>query len=118
MTDLTTLTAGERRRILDDYLDAVFGDQHSARRGADARSAHPTSPTIPTPDQVAAWVELAELLRDPDFIATSRRMARACPSGHAGAGPDQSELSKAIGEHGRGGSSLPGSRRNSQRRSP
>lgn len=27
MTDLTTLTAEERRRRVDDYLDAVFGDQ-------------------------------------------------------------------------------------------
>ena len=27
-------------------------------------------------DRRAAWVEFAELLRDPDFLATSRRMAR------------------------------------------
>ena len=30
MTDLTTLTAEERRRIVDDYLEAVFGDAESA----------------------------------------------------------------------------------------
>lgn len=29
MTDLTTLTAAERRRVVDDYLDAVFGSAPS-----------------------------------------------------------------------------------------
>lgn len=98
MTDLTTLTAGERRRILDDYLDAVFGDEHSevAER---MRLGAPELPDDPTADQVAAWVELAELLRDPDFIATSRRMAeRALADGPS---PDETrfELGKAVGEH-------------------
>jgi DNA-binding transcriptional MerR regulator len=97
MTDLTTLTARERRRILDDYLDAVFGDQHSevAER---MRVGAPELPDDPTPDQVAAWVEVAELLRDPDFIATSRRMAeRALADGPA---PEESqfEIGKAINE--------------------
>ena len=74
MTELTTITADERRRIIDDYLDAVFGDADSAvvdklRMGA------PELPDDPTADQVAAWVELVELLRDPDYIAASRRMA-------------------------------------------
>jgi DNA-binding transcriptional MerR regulator len=98
MTDLTTLTAGERRRILDDYLDAAFGEEHNEvaermRRGA------PELPDDPTADQVAAWVEVAELLRDPDFIASRRRMAeRALADGPA---PDESqfELGKAVGEH-------------------
>jgi len=98
MTDLTTLTAGERRRILDDYLDAVFGEQHHevAER---MRIGAPDLPDDPTPDQVAAWVELAELLRDPDFIASSRRMAERALA--EGAVPDESqfELGKAVGEH-------------------
>lgn len=98
MTDLTTLTADERRRILDDYLNAVFGERHSqiAER---MRLGAPELPDDPTPDQVAAWVELAELLRDPDFVASSRRMAeRALADGPA---PDESqfELGKAVGEH-------------------
>lgn len=98
MTDLTTLTADERRRILDDYLNAVFGEQHNdvAER---MRLGAPELPDDPTADQVAAWVEVAELLRDPDFIASSRRMAqRALADGPA---PDvsQFELGKAVGEH-------------------
>jgi DNA-binding transcriptional MerR regulator len=37
MTDLTLLTAEQRRRILEDNLDAVFGDQSSPR---DRQAAH------------------------------------------------------------------------------
>ncbi len=98
MTNLTTLTAEERQRIIDDYLDAVFGDA----RGVVAekiRIGAPELPDDPTADQVAAWIELVELLRDPDYIATSRRMAeRALAEGPA---PDsgQFELGKAVGEH-------------------
>lgn len=85
MTDLTNLTADERRRILDDYLDAVFGDQESpvAER---LRTGAPELPEDPTADQVAAWVELVELLRDPDYIASSRRMAERAQTD--GAAPD------------------------------
>lgn len=97
MTDLTNLTADERRGILDGYLDAVFGDNPNAvverlRMGA------PELPDDPTPDQVAAWVEIVELLRDPDFIASSRRMAQRAMA--EGPEPDamQSQVGKAVGE--------------------
>lgn len=98
MTDLTSLTADERRRIIDDYLNLVFGDEHSAV-AEKMRLGAPELPDDPTADQVAAWVELVQLLRDPDFIAASRRMAqRALAEGPA---PDaaQFELGTAVGEH-------------------
>ncbi|MGI9147486.1 MAG: MerR family transcriptional regulator [Chloroflexota bacterium] len=98
MTELATITAEERRRIVDDYLDAVFGDYDGAvvdklRMGA------PELPEDPTADQVAAWVELAELLRDPDYVAASRRMAQRARA--EGPEPDvsQFEVGKAVGEH-------------------
>jgi DNA-binding transcriptional MerR regulator len=97
MTDLTTLTAEERRRIVDDYLDAVFGDA----RGAVAekiRIGAPELPDDPTADQVAAWIELVELLRDPDYIATSRRMAERALAEGPPPDPWQFELGKAVGE--------------------
>ena len=73
MTELAVLTAEERRHIVEDYLDAVFGD--AANAVADKmRTGIPELPEDPTPEQVAAWVELAALLRDPDFVASSRRM--------------------------------------------
>jgi DNA-binding transcriptional MerR regulator len=98
MTDLTTLTAEERRRIVDGYLDAVFGDE----RGAVAekiRIGAPELPDDPTADQVAAWVELVELLRDPDYIATSRRMAERAVAEGPTPDPAQFEIGKAVGEH-------------------
>ncbi|MDQ3879575.1 MAG: MerR family transcriptional regulator [Chloroflexota bacterium] len=98
MTDLTTITADERRRIVDDYLDAVFGD-HDGPVAAKLRVGAPELPEDPSADQVAAWVELAELLRDPDYIASSRRMAeRALAEGPE---PDAAEFEvrKAVSEH-------------------
>jgi DNA-binding transcriptional MerR regulator len=98
MTDLTSMTSDERRRILDDYLEAVFADQASPV-AARLRTAAPELPEDPTADQVAAWVELVELLRDPDYIAASRRMAeRALVEGPEPDGT-QFELSNAVGEH-------------------
>ncbi len=97
MTDLTSLTAEQRRRIIDNYLDAVFGDSSSAVADKLAMGA-PELPDDPTPEQVAAWVEIVELLRDPDFIATSHRMAQRALS--EGPEPDvaQFDVGKAVGE--------------------
>jgi DNA-binding transcriptional MerR regulator len=96
MTELTSMTTDERRRTLDGYLEAVFGDQDSpvAER---LRTGAPELPDDPTADQVAAWVEIVELLRDPAYIASSRRMAdRALTEGPQ---PEQFELSEAVGQH-------------------
>jgi hypothetical protein len=97
MTDLTNMTANERRCILDDYLEAVFGDRDSPVADR-IRSGAPELPDDPSADQVAAWVELVQLLRDPDYIESSRRMAQ-----HAqldGAAPDSGhEAAAAIEEH-------------------
>jgi DNA-binding transcriptional MerR regulator len=97
MTDLTTLTAGERRRILDDYLDAVFGDEPSPVADR-LRMGAPELPEDPTADQAAAWVELAGLLRDPDYVAASRRLADRARA--EGAEPDGGrDLVAAVSEH-------------------
>lgn len=76
MHKLAKLSDAERRRLVTDFVDATFG-------GLDAnpdfvammRSAMPELPDDPEPDQVEAWVELAELTQDPDFRASVRRMA-------------------------------------------
>jgi DNA-binding transcriptional MerR regulator len=100
MTDLTTMNAEERRRILDDYLDAVFtGDAGGGTVADKMRMGAPDLPEDPTADQIAAWVELAGLLRDPDFIATSRRMAERARAEGPEPDPAQFELGKAVGEH-------------------
>ena len=97
MTDLAALTAEERRRIVEEYLDAVFGGAASAVADK-MRTGIPELPEDPTPDQVAAWVELAALLRDPDFVASSRRMAQRALAEGPAPDPDQFQVSQAVGE--------------------
>jgi hypothetical protein len=41
---------------------------------------------------VAAWVELAQLLQDPDFVATSRRMAEHALADGPAPDPGQFEV--------------------------
>lgn len=97
MTDLTTLTAEERRRILEEYLDAVFGGNPSPVADR-LRQGAPELPDDPSAEQVAAWVELVALLRDPDFIETSRRMAERGRAENAQ--PDDGHAVAAlVGEH-------------------
>ena len=49
-------------------------------------------------EQVAAWVELAQLLRDPDFVAVSRLMAERARA--EGSEPDVArfDAGEAVGE--------------------
>ena len=98
MTELATLSAEERRRILDDYLDAVFGDYDNPV-AEKLRIGAPELPDDPTSEQVAAWVELAELLRDPDYVTVSRRMAERARAEGPEPDPAQFEVGKAVGEH-------------------
>ncbi len=76
MHKLARLSAEERRRIIDDFLDDVF-TRSSADPEFEAgmRSAVPDLPVEPATAQVEAWVELAELTRDPDFRRRVRDMA-------------------------------------------
>ncbi|QRP45957.1 MerR family transcriptional regulator [Amycolatopsis sp. FDAARGOS 1241] len=76
MHELATLNGNERRRLVGEFLDAVFGDvrRHPAIAGIE-RSLTPELPDEPTPEQVDAWVELAELSRDQEFRALLHRLA-------------------------------------------
>jgi hypothetical protein len=97
MSDLTTLTAEERRRILEDYLDAVFGEETSPVADR-LRTGAPELPDDPTAEQVAAWVELAQLLRDPGYVQASRRMAERARVGDTA--PDGGQAAAAaVREH-------------------
>ncbi|MFJ4833323.1 MerR family transcriptional regulator [Streptomyces sp. NPDC088747] len=77
MNKLARLSAAERRRIIEEFVDEMF-------RGLDTadpvirermRNAAVDLPAEPTPEQVDAWVELAELLREPGFRARMRKVA-------------------------------------------
>ncbi len=77
MHRLAKLSEDERRRMVDDFLGMVFEGLHSHPAfGAVIRSMTPELPDDPTAEQVAAWVELAELLQDPGFRASVQGMAR------------------------------------------
>jgi DNA-binding transcriptional MerR regulator len=74
MYELARLPEAERRRLVDDFLDAVFDDSGSE---AIRQSMTPHLSDRPTEEQLQAWVELAELTLDPDFRADLRRTVRA-----------------------------------------
>lgn len=76
MHRLAQLSEEERRRLIGDFLDAVFGGLDAAPALAGVmRSMTPELPENPEAEQVQAWVELAEMSLDPDFRAVLRRMA-------------------------------------------
>jgi DNA-binding transcriptional MerR regulator len=87
MHELARLSAADRRRIVDDFLDDVLGgldiDPALARR---MRMARPDLPDDPTPEQVEAWIELAGLVADEDFRRTIRRMSERGAADRASAG--------------------------------
>lgn len=76
MHKLAKLSEAERNRLLNDFIDECFGGlDANPHMVAMLRSAMPELPDEPTPRQVEAWVELAELSQNPDFRASVRRMA-------------------------------------------
>ncbi|MEU6370364.1 MerR family transcriptional regulator [Streptomyces sp. NPDC046931] len=76
MHRLAQLSEDERRRLIGDFLDAVFGGLDAAPAFAGVmRSMTPELPDNPEAEQVQAWVQLAEMSLDPGFRAVVRRMA-------------------------------------------
>jgi DNA-binding transcriptional MerR regulator len=72
--------ADERRRIVDDFFDSIFSDisdsAESRRFTTGLRSVSADLPDEPTDEQVDAWIELAEMLRDEGFRDRLREMGR------------------------------------------
>jgi DNA-binding transcriptional MerR regulator len=88
VSDLAALSARERQQIIDAFVDRAFaglpGDAPGAGLAAPMRSLPAELPDDPTPEQVAAWLELARLVADDSFAARVRDMAVA----GAGATPE------------------------------
>jgi DNA-binding transcriptional MerR regulator len=75
MNRIAQATADERRRVITEFLDSIFaGIPVDPQFEAMQRSAAADLPEEPTEEQIDAWIELAELVRDPQFRALLRRM--------------------------------------------
>ncbi|MEV0383147.1 MerR family transcriptional regulator [Nonomuraea sp. NPDC050643] len=72
MHKLARLSAEERHRLIADLFGGL--DTDPALAGI-MRSLTPELPDDPEPEQVEAWVELAELASDPDFRTSLHRLA-------------------------------------------
>lgn len=82
MNKLARLSAEERRRLIEDFADEVFGGIDTDPWLYDRmRHVSPDLPDDPSPEQVDAWVEVADLVRDPEFRATMRELARSNAEG-------------------------------------
>ncbi|NGO07652.1 MerR family transcriptional regulator [Streptomyces sp. HC44] len=90
MNKLARLSAAERRRIIEEFVDEVFSGLDAADPAIRKRMWHTfvDLPDDPTSEQVDAWVELAELMQDPEFRA---RMRQAIEFNARGRGPDTPE---------------------------
>ncbi|MFE7234288.1 helix-turn-helix domain-containing protein [Streptomyces sp. NPDC002405] len=86
MNKLARLSAAERRRIMEEFVEEVFHGLDTADPEIRERMRRTAMdlPEDPTPEQVDAWVELAELVRDPEFRARMRSAAEfnASDRGH------------------------------------
>ncbi|MEO3815356.1 MerR family transcriptional regulator [Plantactinospora sp. B24E8] len=80
MHRLARLSAPERQQLIDTFVDRAFADvddQDAEVVAGWMRELPPTLPDEPTPEQVDAWMELAELVADEEFQATVRRLVLA-----------------------------------------
>ena len=105
MHRLAQLSDRERRRIVADFLDQAFeGLDIEPGFAARMRSAAPELPDDPSPVQVDAWIELAELVQDEAFRTAIRRMseqhAASRRTGAEAPGPDWQAAAALVAEKG------------------
>lgn len=74
MNKLAQMSAVERRQMIDDFLAEVFEGLEPSPARAQRWAAAPNLPDDPSPEQVDAWVELAELVSDRDFRSRTRQV--------------------------------------------
>ncbi|ONI82250.1 MerR family transcriptional regulator [Saccharothrix sp. ALI-22-I] len=74
--ELARLSEEERQAILDDFFDEVFGGlELDPGFEQMMRSVRVELPDDPSTEQLEAWIELANMVRDPDFRTSIRRMS-------------------------------------------
>ncbi|MFF3585241.1 helix-turn-helix domain-containing protein [Streptomyces mirabilis] len=89
MNKLARLSAAERKRIMEEFVEELFHGLDSVDPAIQERmrSTAVDLPQEPTPEQVDAWVELAEMVQDPEFRAQMREVVEfnAADQDHAAA---------------------------------
>jgi DNA-binding transcriptional MerR regulator len=102
MHELARLSEEERRHIITDFFDDVFGglsiDPEFESR---MRSVMPDLPDEPSAEQIDAWIELANLVGDDGFRRRIRRMAEEHSAARdrgeqPGAGTEASQAGVAL----------------------
>ena len=114
MHKLARLSARERQQIIDDFVDDTFAGVDPKTPAMDIARNMRLLPDDPAPGemnaeemnaeemnagQVDAWVELAELVADPDFRRRVRSMAVAGPGDGAPETPEPALDSGVVTEH-------------------
>ncbi|MEV6007108.1 MerR family transcriptional regulator [Streptomyces sp. NPDC051976] len=88
---MARLSAQERQRIIDDFAARVCEGLDAEPRLRDRlRGGGHRLPDAPTQEQLDAWLELSEMVRDPRFQQMARRAMEQSTGGRAkggGAGP-------------------------------
>ncbi|WP_327697822.1 helix-turn-helix domain-containing protein [Streptomyces sp. NBC_00459] len=76
MNKLARLSAAERKRIMEEFVEELFHGLDSVDPAIRdrMRSIAVDLPEDPTAEQVDAWVQLAELIQDPEFRAQMRQV--------------------------------------------
>nr|WP_221473498.1 MerR family transcriptional regulator [Planomonospora venezuelensis] len=81
MHEMARLSAQERQRLIDDFVDRAFEGLDPGAPGAHIaqamRQLPAELPDDPTPEQVDAWIELSGLVTDEGFRLRARQMAVA-----------------------------------------
>jgi DNA-binding transcriptional MerR regulator len=74
MNKLARMSVAERRQLIADFLAEVFEGLEPNPASAARWAAAPNLPDDPSPEQVDAWVELAEMVGDRDFRQRIRQV--------------------------------------------
>lgn len=102
MNDLARLSAQERQQIIDEFVDRTFAgtdpDDPAMNLARGMRALPAELPDDPSPEQVDAWIELAQLVADEDFGRRAREMVLA--GGTAGQLPEGTDYQAVTGQLG------------------
>lgn len=102
MHKMAQLSAAERQRLIDEFVNETFAGVESNEAGATIAAGMRTLPAElpdrPTPEQVDAWVELTELIADEDFRLRVRQMAVAGAQGAHENWVDPEAVAEHVGQ--------------------